>query len=258
MALPTNVIPMEQEPQPIPSKATLYAKLAKVMGKVNRIEKTGENAHFKYNYVTDADVADAVRSALAEEKVAFLADMIEDTRDGNKTTVWFEFTFACGDTGATITKRWKGESIDQQDKGISKAATSAEKYFLMKTFLMSSGQPEEDADSGPAPDAGKPQRRVDTSEPAPEAPKSNGRVEPLFQYMMKNVTHPRYPKSEAKAATINKLMAADLLTDNGNREELVKIVHGYADMRDNGLTENEAMTAIRQRINAAPPTAQEG
>ena len=42
---------------------------------------------------------------------------------------------------------WTGESLDTQDKGITKAATSAEKYFLMKTFVISTGDAKDDPDS---------------------------------------------------------------------------------------------------------------
>lgn len=263
-ALPAqNVIPLETEPQPVPSKATLYAKLARVMGKVTRIERAGTNKHFTYRYVTDADVADAVRGALAEEKVAFLVNMLEVRREGNKVNVTFEFTFACGDTGATITKIWEGESIDQQDKGISKAATNAEKYFLMKTFLMSSDDPAEDADSGPVPEQAKPakpkqERRIDTSKDAPPLaedkplePSNNGKDEGLFQYLMKAVKHPRYQDGKARANAINKLMLADLLPD-GERAALVKRVEHYATLRDDGKDENAAMLEIRKELQRPP------
>lgn len=135
--------------------ASLYKKLATVMGSLKRLPKTGENAHFKYKFATDADVADAVREKLAESGVAFFASMVSEEREGTRTTVVFEFTFADSETGATITSRWVGEAIDGQDKGLSKAATAAEKYFLLKTFMLSTGDSADDPDSGDA-DGGKP------------------------------------------------------------------------------------------------------
>jgi|GEM_PF-4547377 len=62
-----------------------------------------------------------------------------------------DYTLACGDTGATITTRWTGEAADSQDKGINKAATAALKYWLLKTFLISTG--DEDPDAVPAPES---------------------------------------------------------------------------------------------------------
>jgi hypothetical protein len=237
----------QDAPQPVPGKATLYAKLARVMGKINRIAKSGYNEHFKYPFATDADIADAVRGALAEEKVAFLVNMLEPKREGNKVTVPFEFTFACGDTGATITKTWEGEAIDGQDKGISKAATSAEKYFLMKTFLISSGKPEDDADAGPAPESAakkknQQQRRIDTTEkPAP-----NGRKQSLRQQLVQTVKHPYYNSEEHLNNALTKLFQADILHDGMELDKAVAIVKSLATYRENGTEPDEAIEAVRK------------
>jgi hypothetical protein len=137
-------------------QASLYGKLARAMGKLKRLRKTGKNKFFNYDFVTDADVADAVREVLTEEGIAFFASMVDCTQEtiekakgGTtfKTVAIFEFTFADGETGATQTCLWRGESLDDQDKGISKAATAAEKYFLLKTFMLSTGDPADDSDS---------------------------------------------------------------------------------------------------------------
>jgi len=127
----------------INSHATLYAKLARVMARMERLPKNGFNRHFKYSYVLDEDVADAVRGALAAENVAFLPSIAGLVREGDRTLLEMDFLFACGDTGATITMTWRGEAVDKGDKGVSKAATLAQKYFLLKTFILSAG---DDAD----------------------------------------------------------------------------------------------------------------
>ena len=129
-------------------QAALFAKLAKVMGKLKKLPKTGYNSHFKYKFVTDSDVSDAVRAALASEGVAFFASMQSARADGKKTVVDMVYTFADGETGATWSCNWTGEAIDSQDKGVAKAATSALKYFLLKTFVLSAGDPEDDSDNG--------------------------------------------------------------------------------------------------------------
>ncbi|MEE9365481.1 MAG: ERF family protein [Dehalococcoidales bacterium] len=145
------------------NEATLYSKLAGAMANLGRLPKNGYNKHFKYDYVTDGDVADAVRNALSSENIAFFASMEEVSQEGDKTTVVFEFTFACGDTGAAITKKWVGEANDRQDKGMAKAATSALKYFLLKTLVLSTGdEVSDDPDSG---GAGSARGGPKTSEP---------------------------------------------------------------------------------------------
>ena len=138
-------------------RAKLHAKLSRVMGRLSKLPKDGTNKHFGYQYVTDAAVADAVRKALVAEGVSFLASMKEVTQETvtdpgsgkskGKTRVMFEFTFGCSESGAEYSCQWAGEADDSQDKGIAKAATSAEKYFLLKTFVLSTGD-DPDTDAG--------------------------------------------------------------------------------------------------------------
>ena len=132
------------------AQAALFAKLARVMTKLGRLPKEGRNTHFNYDFVTDGTIADAVRPALAEEGVAFFASMVNVERIDKVIRTHFIFTFADGETGATYSCPWIGEAIDTQDKGPAKAATSALKYFLLKTFILSTGDPTDDTDTGPA------------------------------------------------------------------------------------------------------------
>lgn len=147
---------MNPETGEVPDRARLYAKMAAVMGSISRVQKAGRNTQQSYNYATEADIADMIRDKLAANNIAFLVDMqdieaMEITSGkgahGFHYRIRFEFTFACGDTGATVSRTWTGEAQDWGDKGISKAATLAEKYFLIKTFVMSTGDSQDDPDS---------------------------------------------------------------------------------------------------------------
>jgi len=157
------------------AQASLFAKLARVMGKLKKLPKTGYNTHFKYKFVTDGDVSDAVRAALASEGVAFFASLQLLEQEAKKTRAQFIFTFADGETGATWSCNWTGEAIDTQDKGIAKAATSALKYFLLKTFVLSSGDPTDDNDNAPS-SSGQPATKGETEDPNqdPEPSTENG------------------------------------------------------------------------------------
>lgn len=142
-----------------PNGAKLFAKMARIMGKLKRMSKSGTNQHFNYKFVTDSDVADTIRELLAEENVAFFAEIVNSTqstyekqsRNGTRfirhSLIEFTFTFACGDTGAVMTRHWQAEAEDDSDKGINKAATAAEKFFLLKTFVMSTGDERDDPDA---------------------------------------------------------------------------------------------------------------
>lgn len=139
----------------IENKAKLFGKMAQVMGKIRMLEKTGRNQFDRYDYVTSDVIAARVGQAMAEVGLAFFPSMIEvktedyATKNGGnnfRTVVHMQITIACGETGATWTSDWFGEAIDRSDKSISKAAVSAVKYALLKTFLLAGGD-EEDADS---------------------------------------------------------------------------------------------------------------
>lgn len=139
-------------------RARLASKIAAVMGEVKRVRKDGYNAHHKYAFASAGEVVDMVRGLLADKGVALLqlpTDVRWDeikTRNGTSTVcrAWFAMTLVCADTGAQFVVPWLGEAQDSMDKGYSKAATAAQKYFLLKTFLISTGD-EEDPDQGQAP-----------------------------------------------------------------------------------------------------------
>lgn len=136
----------------------LPGKIAKIMGEMQRIPKSGHNSVFNYDFPTEGDVSDVVRTALAKYNIAFFASLTSWTKEPTGATTKsgrlivstvcnFEFTFIDGDSGETKTCLWSGEAQDDQDKGISKAATAAEKYFLLKTFMISTGDPKDDSDN---------------------------------------------------------------------------------------------------------------
>lgn len=156
----------------VPEAGGLYKKLAAVMAEVGRVPKSGRNQFHKYDYVTEADLVDAVRDKLASRNVAMIPSVVDVgertiTTDRGKestvTTVRMAFTFCDGDTGETFRAEWAGSGDDAGDKGIYKAYTGGLKYFLMKTFLIATGDdPENDSRQ-----TSRPQRRAQ----APAAPR---------------------------------------------------------------------------------------
>lgn len=133
----------------------LFAKITSVMKKCRTLEKTGRNAYDKYDFVTADAVAVKIGALLAENGIVFLPSLVSvetseyTTQKGGsnfRTVAHFQMTLGCTETGATYTSMWSGEAIDRSDKSISKAAVSACKYFLLKTFLLAGGD-EEDADA---------------------------------------------------------------------------------------------------------------
>lgn len=135
-------IPYEVNPA---NKAKLYQKIAKVMGKVERVPKNGYNSFHKYQYVTESDLIESVRKFMAEEGLVLFNSVREHEVKGEIATVTIDFTLACTETGETITTQLVGQGQDKTDKAFYKAYAGATKYFLMKTFLIPTGDdPEAD------------------------------------------------------------------------------------------------------------------
>ena len=138
------------------SDKQLVKKLAEVMMQVKYIPKNGYNEFNRYKYATEADVNEKVREELAKRNVIMIPSVKSHqirehvNRKGNTeyiATVEVEFTFMDGDTGETISFTTYGEGQDAGDKGTYKAITGAQKYALMKAFMIPTGDDPE-ADRG--------------------------------------------------------------------------------------------------------------
>jgi len=124
----------------------LATKMIKILGAVSgKVNKTGYNSHNKYAYVMEADLLDAVRDALVENKVFVFSSVEEVSYEGQMTTVRTKHTFVDAESGETHEVFSAGQGKDGQDKGVYKAITGASKYFLLKSFMMAGDEdPEKD------------------------------------------------------------------------------------------------------------------
>jgi len=133
---------MEQHP----TIKTLAGKMAKILGEVSRVPKNGRNSFQNYDYATESDVLDTIRPLLSKHNIALFFDCVDvEELDNNRTRVRVQVELVCGDTGESRSSFAFGEARDAdrngktQDKGIYKAITGAMKYWLFKTFLISTG-----------------------------------------------------------------------------------------------------------------------
>lgn len=161
-----------QTPIPQPGStqlAKLAGKLVRVMGAIGHIPKRGRNEFFGYDYATEADVADAVRTALVSEGVVMIPSIVDVrerevlTRKNQKeivTTVTLHVTFIDAESGGTFSFKMAGAGQDGGDKGIMKAISAGVKYAQLKALSLPTGDdPEADADTDRAqaqPTNGKP------------------------------------------------------------------------------------------------------
>ncbi len=141
-------------------------KLAKVMAAVMPVAKAGENKFQHYKYATEADVVMAIRGELIKQGLVILpsASMIEikdaaPTSSGTAqylTIVDMHYTIFDSESGDCLQCQFIGQGMDTGDKGIYKAMTGANKYFLLKTFQI------------PTTDDPEADEKTDKNNPAPE------------------------------------------------------------------------------------------
>lgn len=136
------------------NKAGLFKKLVNVMGKIERVPKNGFNSFHKYKFVQEADLSEYVRKFFVEEGLALIVGAKGQTLTpvGDKgdllTSLEMEITIADVETGEGITVPWQGQGTDKGDKGLYKAMTGGVKFWLLKTFLVPSGEdPEGDEET---------------------------------------------------------------------------------------------------------------
>jgi len=135
---------------------SLAAKLAYITGQMRGVKKEGFNKAQQYAFVRETDVAEKLSALLAEKNVFLHQTVVAHTMHplyitGSGSQMWLcevdmEFRFMDGDSDEVMpTATFPGHGADTGDKGIYKAMTGAEKYMIMKTFLVSTGDdPEAD------------------------------------------------------------------------------------------------------------------
>lgn len=161
---------MTDEPIDAQAQAKLYTKLAEVTKAVQRVPKSGHNAFHNYKYVTEEDLTLAVRDELSSRNVMVIPSVAsveqrpiktQKGKDSTVTTVHMAFTFVDGDSGAMHQAKWAGAGEDPADKGLYKAYAGAMKYFLMKAFMIPTGDdPERDNRPPAAPEPQIDEQRV--------------------------------------------------------------------------------------------------
>lgn len=149
----------------------LTTKLVKVMNETKRVAKNGRNDFHKYDYVTEADILEAVRENLVNNNVFIFTSVVQTQKEGDMTSVMTLHTLVDGDSGESMEVRGMGQGQDKGDKGSNKAITSAMKYMLMKMFLIPTGDDVEASDAD-GKSTGGPKVKAVAAVPAAGAAKS--------------------------------------------------------------------------------------
>lgn len=123
----------------------LAAKLVKIMETLGSVPKKGYNKHQNYYYMREVDVMEALKEELIKNKIIMLTSskLVDIQKKEGKdktdfiTTVETQHTFVDSETGEVLSINSVGSGYDSSDKGAAKAITSAIKYAIMKTFMIS-------------------------------------------------------------------------------------------------------------------------
>lgn len=109
------------------------------MAKVERVPKNGYNSFHKYNFVQESDLVDHVRKFMVDEGLVVYNSVKEYEVKGDIAVVSVDIHLCDTETGESISSVFVAEGQDKGDKKFPKAYASATKYFLMKTFLIPTG-----------------------------------------------------------------------------------------------------------------------
>lgn len=135
---------------------TLHEKLLEMQKRVDGVIKDGKNNSDKYDFASDENVLGIFRPMLDEfgllliPKVERTALHEGATRSGTArfmTEVWFTMLWHDVEGGEELAVPWYAQGVDLAgEKGVGKAATYAEKYFLLKFFHVPTRKDDPDAD----------------------------------------------------------------------------------------------------------------
>jgi hypothetical protein len=129
----------------------IAGKLVTILEAAGTVPKKGHNRAQNYKFVRETDLVDMIRPIMAKEKLFLNLDVVSHelvemgrTASGSTnrlTILTIRGTWVDAETGEVwpIPSTFVGYGADTGDKGVYKAMTGAEKYFLFKSFLVGTG-----------------------------------------------------------------------------------------------------------------------
>ncbi len=147
----------------------IHQKLIEVRKSVPYLKKDNEGHQFQY--VSSSQTLGNVRAAMDEHGLLLVPSVIDKevsdhtTKNGNHeyfTQIAITFTWVNADNPEEkIECAWLGQGLDSGEKGVGKALTYAEKYFILKFFNIPTDKDDPDSFQG----------KAERSRPSPPQPK---------------------------------------------------------------------------------------
>jgi hypothetical protein len=134
---------------------TFESRLARAAAKLNYLQKTGKNTHFKYSFVTEAHVKEKVKEALESVGLVLRSVMYAPIGEcSGKAATLLCTVIVVGTDGGMNAAQFQGvgSGTDSSDKAPMKACAAALKYALTSGFLIPTGDDPEDDGSEPTDD----------------------------------------------------------------------------------------------------------
>lgn len=131
---------------------SVYLKLLEVRKKVTYLQKQAKGG--QYDYVSSSQVLASVREYLDEQKLILTAAITDhsvtayDSKGRNSffTELDMIMTWVDAETGDEVNLPWYAQGVDLAgEKGVGKALTYAEKYFILKQFNIATDKDDPDA-----------------------------------------------------------------------------------------------------------------
>jgi hypothetical protein len=135
-----------------PNAMGLYSKLIQIRKTCTYLKK--DNQGYQFKYVSSSQTLGTLRSKMDELGVLLVPaikwhQVTEHANSkGNKeffTELEVEFTWMDAETGESLTCPFYAQGIDSGEKGVGKAMTYAEKYFMLKFFNIATDKDDPDA-----------------------------------------------------------------------------------------------------------------
>lgn len=136
-------------------KLNVFQRLLEVRKSVDYLQKDAKNQGQGFSYVSSSQTLAAVREAMNKQGLMLMPTVHDfEVRDhptakgGNWyfTILRMEFVWINVDNPEDrFHCKWTGQGLDQGEKGVGKALTYGEKYFILKTFNIPTDKDDPDA-----------------------------------------------------------------------------------------------------------------
>lgn len=119
----------------------VYQRIVAVMNEVKMVVKEDKRVNNQYRFVSHDAVTKALHEPCVRHGLVIIPSIASFKQDGNRTEVVVSVTFTNADQplDSFVTSSF-GYGIDPQDKGPGKAYSYAFKMALLKTFMLESGE----------------------------------------------------------------------------------------------------------------------